>query len=95
MCIRDSTQCGLAHANPTALTDTMRELGIDPQRLIQSEGLGNVQGLMEWLGAFSDVHINVREVVDVIRTSPFLPEIPVHGLVIDIETGKLEMITRG
>ncbi len=89
------TQCGLAHANPTALTDAMRELGIDPERLIQREGLGNMQGLMEWLGAFSDVHINVLEVVNVIRNSPFLPKIPVHGLVIDIETGKLEMITRG
>ena len=89
------TQCGLAHANPTVLTDAMRELGIDPERLIEREGLGNVQGLMEWLGTFSDVHINVREVVNVIRNSPFLPKIPVHGLVIDIETGKLEMVTRG
>jgi carbonic anhydrase len=89
------TQCGLAHANPTALTASMQALGVDPQQLIQREGLGNERGLMNWLGAFGDVHINIREVVNVIRNSPFLPKIPVHGLVIDIETGRLEMVDRG
>jgi carbonic anhydrase len=54
-----------------------------------------MQGLLRWLGAFNDVHVNVREVVNVIRRSPYLPKIPVHGLVIDIITGKLEMVDRG
>lgn len=89
------TQCGLAHANPTALTASMQALGVDPQALIEKEKLGNVQGLMNWLGAFDDVHINVKEVVDVIRDSPYLPKIPVHGLVIDINTGELEVVDRG
>ena len=89
------TQCGLSHANPTALTASMRAMGIDPDRLMQEQGLEDTQGLIDWLGAFTDVHINVREVVDVIRNSPFLPKIPVHGLVINIETGKLEMVDRG
>lgn len=89
------TQCGLAHANPTALTASMQALGVDPQALIEKEKLGNVQGLMNWLGAFDDVHINVKEVVNVIRNSPYLPKIPVHGLVIDINTGELEVVDRG
>lgn len=89
------TQCGLAHANPTALTASMQALGVDPQALIKKEKLGNVQGLMNWLGAFDDVHINVKEVVNVIRDSPYLPKIPVHGLVIDINTGELEVVDRG
>ncbi len=89
------TQCGLAHANPTALTASMQALGVDPQTLIEKEKLGNVQGLMNWLGAFDDVHINVKEVVNVIRDSPYLPKIPVHGLVIDINTGELEVVDRG
>ena len=88
------TQCGLAHANPTALTASMQALGVDPNALIAHEGLGDINGLMTWLGAFSDVHINVQEVVNVIRNSPFLPKIPVHGLVIDIITGKLEIVDR-
>ncbi|HYT28175.1 MAG TPA: carbonic anhydrase [Ktedonobacteraceae bacterium] len=89
------THCGLAHANPIVLTASMQAQGVDPQQLIQDEGLEGTQGLVDWLGAFDDVHVNVREVVNVIRNSPYLPKIPVHGLVIDIETGKLEMVDRG
>lgn len=89
------TQCGLAHANSTVLTASMQALGVDPQELIEKEELGGVNGLVSWLGAFDDVHVNVKEVVNVIRSSPYLPKIPVHGLVIDITTGKLEMIDRG
>jgi carbonic anhydrase len=89
------TECGLAHADATALTASMQALGVDPQKLIEQEELGDVKGLLSWLGAFNDVHVNVREVVNVIRKSPYLPKIPVHGLVIDIITGKLEMVDRG
>ena len=88
------THCGLASANPTALTASMQALGVDPQRLIEKEKLGNVNGLLRWLGAFHDVHVNVKEVVAVIRNSPYLPRVPVHGLVIDIETGKLSLVDR-
>ena len=89
------TQCGLSHVNATALTAAMQALGVDPQQLIKKEGLSNDNGLVGWLGAFQDVHLNVKEVVSVIRHSPYLPKIPVHGLVIDIETGKLELVDRG
>ena len=89
------TQCGLSNINPTALTASMQALGVDPQRLIEREDLGDVNGLMRWIGAFSDVHLNTREVVNVIRNSPYLPKLPVHGLVIDINTGKLEVVERG
>ncbi|GAC1649239.1 MAG: carbonic anhydrase [Ktedonobacteraceae bacterium] len=86
------TECGLSKVNPTALVASMQALGVDPDRLIQQEGLGDINGLVRWLGAFSDVHLNVQEVVNVIRTSPFLPRLPVHGLVIDINSGKLSPI---
>jgi carbonic anhydrase len=70
----------------------MQALGVDPQKLIEQENLGDANGLLHWLGVFNEVHVNVREVVNVIRHSPFLPKIPVHGLVIDINSGKLEMV---
>ena len=89
------TECGLSHVNPTSLTASMQALGVDPQQLIEKEKLGNVNGLVEWIGAFSDVHLNVKEVASVIRNSPYLPKIPVHGIVIDIQTGKLELVDRG
>jgi carbonic anhydrase len=68
---------------------SMQALGVDPQLLIEKADPKS------WIGAFDNVHVNVKEVVDIIRKSPFLPKIPVHGLVIDIETGKLEMVERG
>jgi len=83
------TQCGLARADPNVLIASMQALGVDPQLLIEKADPKS------WFGAFDDVHVNVKEVVDIIRKSPFLPKIPVHGLVIDIETGKLEMVERG
>src|SRR3989454_2040583 len=61
------TQCGLSHGNPTALTAAMQALGVDPQKLIEQENLGDVNGLLSWLGVFNEVHINVQEVVYVIR----------------------------
>jgi carbonic anhydrase len=73
----------------------MQALGVNPAQLIEQEGLGNIEGLVKWIGAFQDVHLNVQEVVNVIRNSPFLPKIPVDGLVIDINTGKLSTIERG
>lgn len=53
-----------------------------------------VQAKGKYFVGFNDVHINVREVVEVIRNSSYLPKIPVHGLVIDINSGKLEMVER-
>ncbi|HTI13206.1 MAG TPA: carbonic anhydrase [Dictyobacter sp.] len=83
------TECGLTKINPTALSASMQAMGVDPKTLIEQEHLGNMDGLVNWMGAFQDVHINVQQVVDVIKKSPFLPDIPVHGLVIDINTGEL------
>lgn len=88
------TNCGLSHSDPVALTASMQALGVDPQQLIEQEGLGDANGLVRWLGAFQDVHVNVQEVVKVVRNSPYLPGIPVHGLVIDIDSGKLTLVDR-
>src|SRR5438132_7765068 len=71
------TQCGLARTDPTVLIASMQALGVDPQPLLEKAGPKS------WIGAFDDVHVNVKEVVNVIRNSPYLPKIPVHGLVID------------
>lgn len=86
------TECGLAKVDPTALIASMQALGVDPEQLMQQEGLRDINGLVEWIGAFKDVHLNVQEVVNVIRSSPFLPKLPVHGLVININTGKLTVV---
>jgi carbonic anhydrase len=86
------TQCGLSRVDPIVLTSSMQALGVDPQQLIEREKLNNLDGLVHWLGAFSDVHVNVQETVQTIRNSPYLPKLPIYGLVIDINTGKLELV---
>jgi carbonic anhydrase len=88
------TNCGLAHVDPAALTGSMQALGVEPQGLIERYGLGDQAGLVRWLGAFSQLEENVREVVQFLRSSPFLPKLPVHGLVIDVVSGKLELVDR-
>jgi carbonic anhydrase len=88
------TECGLARVDPTTLIASMQALGVDPQQLIERQGFGNIEGLVKWIGAFGNVHLNVQEVVNVIRNSAFIPKIPVHGLVIDINTGKLTVVER-
>lgn len=86
------TRCGLSHVEPAALASAMQALGVDPHQLIEREGLSDMDGLVDWVGAFTDVHLNVSETVQVIRSSPYLPKLPVHGLVIDIATGELQVV---
>ena len=88
------TDCGLSHVNPATLTASMQALGVDPQQLIEQEALEGVDGLINWVGAFHDVHLNVQAVVNVIRNSTFIPKIPVHGLVIDIDSAQLTLVDR-
>ncbi|MEO7019966.1 MAG: hypothetical protein ABI234_07430 [Ktedonobacteraceae bacterium] len=38
------------------------------------------------------MHLNVSETVQVIRNSPYLPKLPIHELVIDINTGELVVV---
>lgn len=52
--------------------------------------------LREWLGAFHDPYGNVRRVVQVIRQSPLIPsDVPIHGLMFDPESGRLELLIDG
>ena len=85
------TECGLSHGNLAALTASMQALGVDPAQLPEQG-----EELLRWLGTFQDVRQNVVRTAQAVRTSPYLPRsIPIHALVIDVQTGKLEMIDRG
>ncbi len=85
------TDCGLSHGNLARLTASMQALGVDPSTLPEQG-----DDLLRWLGTFQDVRENTLRTARAIRTSPYLPRsIPVHALVIDVETGKLELLERG
>ena len=49
-----------------------------------------------WLTGFKRVEDSVQASVEMIRNHPLLPkDLPVHGLVMDPETGKLELVSAG
>jgi carbonic anhydrase len=50
----------------------------------------------EWLTGFKRVEDGVMASVTMIRNHPLLPHnLPVHGLVMDPETGKLDLVVDG
>ena len=52
--------------------------------------------LIEWLHAFQDPHQAVEKEVAAIASSPFVPEsLLVHGLVYDLNTGKIDVVVNG
>jgi hypothetical protein len=70
------------------LTDAMKSLGIDRARLPEN--------LIEYFGAFSSERQNVIKAVDLIRSSPLIgPKTPVHGLLLDTQSGRLEWVVNG
>src|ERR1019366_8645204 len=50
----------------------------------------------EFFGMFGSERQNIIKACDIIRNSPLIgPTIPVHGLLVDTETGKLDWIVNG
>jgi len=52
--------------------------------------------MKDWLYGFDDVTDTVRNSVDLVKNHPLMdPLVPVHGLVIDPSTGKIDTIVNG
>jgi len=80
--------------NSTDLLKRTAELGISPEvmRTLNHSGIP----LTEWLKGFDRVEDGVLATVNMIRNHPLLPKnLPVHGLVMDPETGKLDVVADG
>jgi carbonic anhydrase len=77
-----------------------RVLGLAKQRGVSGHVLDTLHhsgiDLQSWLTGFSDVETGVRQSVDMIRNHPLLPrDVPVHGLIMDPATGKLDLLVDG
>jgi carbonic anhydrase len=49
-----------------------------------------------YLNGYTDLNESVAHSVDVVNKHPLMPkDIPVHGLVIDPKTGKLDLVVNG
>jgi carbonic anhydrase len=82
------TDCQVRKTTAMQLLDKFKELGVDRHQLPDD--------LNEFFGLFSSERQNVIKACDIVRHSPLIgPKIPVHGFLLDIETGKLEWIVNG
>ncbi|MBI4324336.1 MAG: carbonic anhydrase [Chloroflexi bacterium] len=82
------TDCRVRQTSMVELTDRFRALGIERSRLPEN--------LNEFFGLFASERQNVIRGVDFVRQSPLIgPKMPVHGLLLDLQSGKLEWIVNG
>jgi carbonic anhydrase len=52
--------------------------------------------LPAWLRGFNAVEEGVKGSVEIVRNHPLLPpDVPVHGLIMDPSTGKLDLVIDG
>src|SRR5207237_2911396 len=80
--------CLLAKTTTMQLIDRLRSLGVERHLLPDN--------INEYFGMFSSERQNVIKAADLARNSPLIgPKIPVHGLLVDIGTGKLEWLVNG
>ena len=85
--------CGMSHVDTDALKKSMVDRGISQDRLDTLDYSGI--DLDDEFHGFNTVEESVMQSVSIIRNHPLLPnEIKVHGLVIDPETGKVDIVTR-
>jgi carbonic anhydrase len=86
--------CGMSGMKSDTIIEKMKLKGITEDTLSTLSYSGiNVS---EWLHGFTSVTESVAHSVDVINKHPLMPkDIPVHGLVIDPTTGKLDLVING
>src|SRR5262245_1157226 len=74
------TDCLVCKTSMMQLTDRLRALGIERAKLPEN--------LNEYFGLFASERQNVMKAVEYVRASPLIgPRVPVHGLLVDIQTG--------
>jgi len=82
------TDCLVCKTTVMKLTDGFRALGVDRVKLPEN--------LNEYFGLFASERQNVIRGAEFIRQSPLIgSNVPVHGLVMDVQTGRLEWLVNG
>ncbi|MGP1908962.1 beta-class carbonic anhydrase [Metabacillus sp. JX24] len=94
VCVVGHHDCGMSALNPDSFLEKAKNRGITQDK-IDTLRYSGIQ-LDDWLKGFNKVEDSVKHSVDVIRNHPLLPaDVPVHGLVIDPSTGKLDLVVDG
>ncbi|NPV92156.1 MAG: carbonic anhydrase [Firmicutes bacterium] len=83
------TRCGMAHAKVDELVEEMVHKGVKRELLDSID-------LKKWLGLIDSEEGNVVKVVEELKQSPLIPAgTPIHGLIVDIDTGALKVLVDG
>jgi carbonic anhydrase len=86
--------CGMTGLSCERVLDKARHRGVTDETLAMLRNAGI--DLERWLTGFERVETGVEESVKVVRNHPLLPkDVPIHGLVINPETGKLDLLVDG
>lgn len=86
--------CGMSAIEPEQMLKKMVDRGIT-QETINMLNYSGVE-LNDWLRGFTDVQQTVKHSVDMVRNHPLMvKDIPVHGLVINPATGRLDIVVNG
>lgn len=94
VCVIGHYDCGMSSINVSNLADKAIHMGIPAETLtiLKRSGIR----LEKWLKGFDNVVEAVSSSVELVRNHPLLPaHIPVHGLIIDPESGKLDLVVDG
>ncbi len=87
-------ECGMTGLNSDKVLTKVREQGIseDVLQTLDHSGID----LSHWLSGFDHVQEGIVKSVKIIRKHPLLPKnLPVHGMIIHPETGRLDLIDDG
>jgi len=88
ICIIGHTDCQVCKTSTMQLLERFKELGV--QRHLLPDNVN------EFFGMFGSERQNVIKACEITRSSPLIgPKIPVHGLLLDIQTGRLEWLVNG
>lgn len=85
--------CGMSDVDPKLVVEKMIAADVSEDAINSLEYLG--VDINEWLHGFGCVHDSVKKSVDLIRNHPLMPKVPVHGLIMDPQTGELELVVDG
>lgn len=94
VCIVGHHDCGMSALNADSILHKIKERGVEEEKFdtLKYSGIN----LEKWFEGFNSVEDSVRHSVELIQNHPLLPyDVPVHGLVIHPETGKLDVVVDG